>query len=223
MSSYRFCYHKRAKARKRVNERASTPWTCKGTAAKADTEHSCLLTSKHFISPRSLRNHEETTNGAADTCLPPYPIPCRARLTGHGEKTAGKISYSVIRRFFHCSFRVWHLAKGDVAIFSMRYKIHRAEPNKNCYQVIKARNYVNDKSRAAKRKRKQSVTHRLPLLYTMLHDIFYGGGDSDVLWKRYDAVDTHGEHKGMQMRIREAAQKHFAASLDARCQLWKMR
>lgn len=76
-------------------------------------------------------------------------IPSHARLTGH-RKTAGEISYSVIRRF--PLLGVWDPCQNDVAIFSMRYKIHRAEPNKSLSGDKDELHYVSGESQAAKEK-----------------------------------------------------------------------
>lgn len=134
-SSSSLCCYEHAKNK----SKESGEWTYKphlallnnASAERAAIGHSFPLTSKHFISPCNLRNHEETTNGAVDTCLLPYPILCQINRTQKDrlrDKVLGHQALSI----------AWHVAlcQSDVTIFSTRYKI-RCASQTNHYQVMR--------------------------------------------------------------------------------------
>lgn len=121
----------------------------------------CLPQSISFLQTTYATTRKQLM-GQQDTCLPPYPIPvlCQINRTWRKDRWRDKLlSHQTI--FPLPALSVAPCQKGEAATHGARYKIHQAEKNK--------KSLSGDRGAKLCKRQNQSVTHRMPLLYTVSH------------------------------------------------------
>lgn len=127
----------------------------------------CLPQSISFLQTTYATTRKQLM-GQQDTCLPPYPIPvlCQINRTWRKDRWRDKLlSHQTI--FPLPALSVAPCQKGEAATLGgTRCKIHQAEKNKKSLSGDRG---AKLRKRQKPQKQRQSVTHRMPLLYTVSH------------------------------------------------------